>query len=134
LMNQYYTQVLAEAKKPAWQRAPVAPPADGSLASRVAARILPGLDRVANRYDSETAMVRMLAVHAAILRYRWEYDRLPKTLEALNLGDLVLDPFTGRPLKYEVTGRRYRLESAGPEEPDNPRAVAGRVPVTLTAE
>jgi hypothetical protein len=133
-LNDYFAQALAEARKPAWKRSRVAMPGDGSLAGRVAARMVPVLDRVADRYGSETAMVRLLAVHAAILRYRWEYDRLPKTLEALHLGELIFDPFTGQPFRYEVTGHRYRLSSAGPEDPENPRAVDGRLSVTVVPD
>lgn len=59
---------------------------------------------------------QFLAVHAAIRRYRWQYDRLPKTLEELGLAaNLVTDPFTKQPLLYEPepTGTNYQLASAG---------------------
>ena len=61
----------------------------------------------------EEARLRLLAIHAAILRYRWERDQVPASLADLNLGDLAIDPFTGQPLTYEPLGRKYRLASAG---------------------
>ena len=77
--------------------------------------------------------MRLLACHAAILRYRWEYERVPPNLEALNLGDLALDPFTGQLLSYEPKVRSYRLVSVGPlADADDPDAEDGRRPVSVT--
>jgi hypothetical protein len=67
---------------------------------------------------------RILGVHAAIRRYRWEHDRLPKTLDELRLPDnLVTDQFTGKPLVYEPepTGTRYKLGSSTPATPSRPQ-------------
>ena len=64
-----------------------------------------------------------------------EHDRLPNDLAALELGDVATDPFTGQPLKYEPSGRRYRLTSAGmPTVAEDPRAVDGRVPLDVVPE
>jgi hypothetical protein len=61
----------------------------------------------------------MLGVHAAIRRYRWEYRRLPDSLEQLKLGAVAIDPFTGKPLAYRrVDDRSYTLSSIGPDLPD----------------
>ena len=73
-------------------------------------------------------------VHAAVRSYRWEYGRLPPDLNAVNVGELARDLFTGELLQYEVSGSRYRLASAGPEiTGDDPRA-GERRPVTLVPE
>ncbi|MBC8137259.1 MAG: hypothetical protein H8F28_15375 [Fibrella sp.] len=64
---------------------------------------------------------QLLATHAAIRRYRWENDRLPKTLDDLNLPvNIVTDPFTAKPLLYdpEPPGTNYKLASAGALLPD----------------
>lgn len=60
--------------------------------------------------------LQLLLLHAAIRRYRWENDRLPKTLVELKLPtNTIVDPFTAKPLLYEPepTGTKYRLASAG---------------------
>jgi hypothetical protein len=93
---------------------------------------VPTFTGVGTAYAREQARVRLLACHAAVLRYRWEHNQVPRTLAELRLGELATDPFTGQPLEYEGTGRRYRLVSVGPEAPaDDPKAIGGRVPVSI---
>lgn len=128
-------QAVTESRKPAWERDWEKPEIDGSLGGRLAGMLIAAYPKVGDKYAGEEALVRMLAVHAAIHRYRWEYDRLPQSLAALNMPDLVRDPFTGEHLKYEPAGRRYRLSSVGPEiPPDSPNAVNGRFPLTVGRE
>jgi hypothetical protein len=129
-VDAYFDRELEELKKPAWQRAPVEMKAE-SPADRYAASMLP-MQQVCDKYVSEEAHVRLLACHAAIRRYRWEQNRLPDALAALELGELALDPFTGRPLSYQVRGTSYRLSSVGPvTDADDPRVVDGRRPVSI---
>jgi hypothetical protein len=105
---------------------------DGSIAAKFVEGFLPSVDRVSERYTQDQAHLRMLACHCAILRYRWEHDELPATLDELRLGQLMLDPFTGQPLEYVVQGRRYTLTSVGPTATsDDPRAVGGRIPASI---
>jgi hypothetical protein len=131
-MDDYYEQLLSECRKPAWERSRVELSDDGGLADGLLSLIAPTIWRAVDSYSREEALLRLLACHAAILRYRWEYERLPQTLAVLNLGDLAVDPFTGQPLKYDLNGRRYRLVSAGPRaEPDDAQAVDGRRPVSV---
>ena len=125
LLAEHYQRILAECKKPAWQRSWQELPTTGDLAARLAAQVGISPQPVSDKYIAVDAMVRLLAVHSAILAYRWEEDHLPAGLALLNLGDLAVDPFTGQPLKYEVTGRRYRLGSAG---------ATGYPPVSVTPE
>lgn len=123
-----------ELRKPAWQRRRLDGEfaSDGSIASQFVSGFLPSTDRIGERYAQDQAQLRMLACHCAILRYRWEHDRLPATLDELRLGELTLDPFTGQPLEYIVKGRRYTLTSVGPTATaDDPRAVAGRIPASI---
>jgi hypothetical protein len=124
-LDEHYQRILAECRKPAWQRSWQEMPAAGDLAARLAAEVGVSPQQVSDKYTAMDAMLRLLAVHAAILRYRWEEDRLPASLALLNLGDLAVDPFTGQPLKYEAAGQHYRLGSAG---------ASGYPPVTVTPE
>jgi hypothetical protein len=125
LLDEHYQRILAECQKPAWQRSWQELPTTGTLAAQLASQVSISPQQVSDKYTAVDAMVRVLAVHSAILGYRWEEDRLPASLALLNLGDLAVDPFTGQPLKYEVTGRRYRLGSTG---------ATGYPPVSVTPE
>ncbi len=64
------------------------------------------------------AMGKLLATHAAVIKFRWENGKLPVTLEELKLGDIAVDPYTDALLLYKVTGREYTLASAGAMEYD----------------
>jgi hypothetical protein len=85
-------------------------------------------DPCATTYDQTRA--RLLACHAAVLRFRWEYERLPKTLEELRLGPLATDPYSGEPFRYDprpdAKGHPYRLASLGPivDETGERRAIS----------
>jgi hypothetical protein len=133
-LDQQYDRVIAEWRKPAWQRSLAAPPGEGGLVADLVSAIapVPMLSQVSDKYTQVQAEIRLLACHAAILRYKWEQDRLPAGLAALNLEELTIDPFTGRPLQYEPRGARYRLTSVGPlARADDPKAVDGRRPVSV---
>ncbi|MBC7806679.1 MAG: hypothetical protein H7145_11060, partial [Akkermansiaceae bacterium] len=78
--------------------------------------------------------LQLLAVHAGIRAFRWENDRLPKSLDDLPLAaDLLTDPFTRKPLLYESesTGTGYDLASAGALYPGKDGAPDARERITL---
>jgi hypothetical protein len=133
-LDEHMARTLAEARKPAWERKKVEFTDDGTPAAKAAGLLVPALERVMDAYSREEAQVRLLACHCAIRRFRWEYDRLPESLEQVRLGSMALDPFTGQPLHYSASGHVYELTSVGPEAPDDPKAVNGRRPVTITPE
>jgi hypothetical protein len=133
-VDEFFTRQLAELEKPPWQRAVVNPEAlnNGSVVDWAAGMLLPAMSSVSDRYTREMAQVRLLACHCAIRRYRWEHEKLPPSLDELNLGQLALDPFTGGPLQYRVQGARYRLTSVGPvADAEDPQAENGRRPVSI---
>jgi hypothetical protein len=80
----------------------------------------------------EVLPLRLLAVHALIRRYRWEFNKLPVGLSDLRRSDLTTDPYTGAPLRYVVSadGSGYELSSAGSRTGDT-RDPAG--PIALSA-
>jgi hypothetical protein len=112
--NDYFERQMLELKKPAWQRGVLAVDEAPEFTRALLSPLAQALDRSLNSYTREEANIRMLAVHSLIIRSRWETGRLPNTLADLNTGELAIDPFTGKPLQYEVQGRTYRLYSAGP--------------------
>jgi hypothetical protein len=134
-IDRHHQRLQDELRKPLWQRQksqlevePLEGPA-GSFASL----LLPATGLVNDRYSQDQARLRLLVCHCAILRYRWEQDRLPPDLATLRLGELATDPFTGQPFEYHAIGMRsYSLASVGPTtNSENPRAVNGREPVTI---
>jgi len=134
LMDGVFDQVQVELRKPVWarKRGLFKPEEQPGAAGWLVSKIMPTLELVGDRYSAERARVQLLACHCAIRRYRWEQERLPENLAALNVGELALDPFTGEPLKYVVNGTRYTLSSAGaPAPPTDERAVDGRIPVSV---
>jgi hypothetical protein len=80
------------------------------------------------------AVARLLGCHAAIRRFRWENQRLPISLEELELGELALDPFTEQEFAYKVAQNGFTLESAGffERNADHTRNTARRRPFSLT--
>jgi hypothetical protein len=94
--------------------------------------VSPNLGRQLQAGDEERARLQLLAVHAALRRFRWQYDRVPDHLEELRLGDLIQDPFTGKPLCYQRKGDDYELYSAGPAAFDANGQVTGKsAPINL---
>jgi hypothetical protein len=133
-LDRTWDRQLQELKKPPWQREP-AKVDESTLGGRLAGAVFPTSVPVLERFSSEQATIRLLAVHAVIRRYRWERGKLPADLAALSIGDLALDPFTGRPLLYEPQGTRYRLTSVGATASmDDPLAVDGRRPISVTPD
>jgi hypothetical protein len=134
-VNAAYDRQIAALRLPYWKRAEEPPwPADGSLAERLTWVVLPPLSQASTKFTHVRAQVQLLGVQAAIRRYRWEHDRPPDSLAELGLGSLLLDPFTGQPLRYERTGAStYDVYSAGPPKRDqNGGIVPGqREPVYL---
>lgn len=134
-LDRLFAQLLAEWKKPAWERGSLTLPVDESAEGRLVAQMAEVLERTPDPFTRDQAQIRLLAVHAAIRRYQVEEGKLPESLEALKLGDLAVDPFTGKPFEYTLTQGRYRLTSAGPRAPaDDERAVKGRRPISVVPE
>jgi len=134
-IDRHHQRLQDELRRPFWQRQrsqlEVEPAGDPS--AMFAGLLLPATGMVNDRYTQDHARLRLLACHCAILRYRWEHDRLPPDLATLRLGELALDPFTGEMLDYRPLGSgAYSLTSVGPTtNSDNPRAINGREPVSV---
>lgn len=72
--------------------------------------------------DRESALTRLLAVDLAVRAYRQVNGRYPKRLGELVprfIGEIPLDPFDGKPLRYRRHGARFSLYSVGPSGSDN---------------
>jgi len=135
----FYQRLLEESRKPSWTREFIADrfPADGTPAGNSIAMSVRKVTASVEALPARTAHLRLLAVHCAIRRYRVVHGRLPQRLAELDviaLGDLVIDPFSGKPFPYSSSGHGYSLTSAGQRMPGSPRAVNGRLPIDILVE
>lgn len=92
---------------------------------------------VAQNAIESRVRLQLLAVHAAIRRFRWENDRLPKSLDEMKIAlRLATDPFTAKPLLYKPdgVGIQYDLASAGALVPGEDGKPDTRKPITLPRE
>lgn len=116
LIMKSHDDILENLRHPAWERKEITRPEEKTPAGQLANALLIDPSRVVDRYETERASIRLLGVHAAIRRFRWENNRLPDTLKELPLEKaFLLDPFTGDSLVYRRTGETYELFSAGPD-------------------
>lgn len=68
----------------------------------------------------EMATMRLLGCAAAIKLYKQRTGRYPNTLSDLNLGDLAIDPFTGKPFIYHHDPKKgFQLYSVGVNRVDD---------------
>ena len=117
LMMARFDLLFAELKKPLWERKEIQQELPDTSAGRLVGILMQvtGSPRTTESLTRGQVNVQLLGVHAAICRYRWEHNRLPDSLQALRLGSLAIDPFTGQPLVYKrLDERSYELYSAGP--------------------
>lgn len=134
LSNAAFDATMADLKKPAWERkTPPKREVRATMADRLRQSFMADFDLIVDKYMMEVARVHLLGAHAAIHRYKWEYNALPGSLEELKAADLTTDPYTGKPLVYKVTGETYELYNVGgPYRDDNGQVSATQhVPVYL---
>jgi hypothetical protein len=119
LCREQIDAAIADLKLPPWQRQDLQLPPGDTLARKLYRGVAPALNPTLDRYDEDRTRLQLLAVHVALRRYRWQYDRLPDRLDSLRLESLTIDPFTGNPLVYRRNGNDYELYSVGPLAYDN---------------
>lgn len=98
----------------------------GSPEAALIGLLTPAYTQAVQRFIQDRIQCQLLFCHAAIRKYRWEWEKLPDSLEALKLADWSLDPYTRQPFRYEKKQESYELFSAGPTGEDGKR-----VPVHL---
>ena len=108
----------ANLTKPVWERRAPLPlqgnPVVANYVNNLGQTLDPLFEGAQTVFVRDQAKIQILGVHAAIRSYRWEHDALPGSLDLIKLGPLGLDPFTGKPLHYRVTGSTsYELMSEG---------------------
>jgi len=69
---------------------------------------------------SPLTRIRLLGVMSAVRLHKMRTGSYPTTLEQLNLGEMSVDPFTGKPFIYRIDPRKgFLLYFIGPDGVDN---------------
>jgi type II secretory pathway pseudopilin PulG len=124
---EYLNNVAEQVTRPYYElydTAPVLPdlPATQSSAREMLQVLQPALLRAMEdqaRYEAEVDMAR---IAIALERHYLETGAYPDSLEPLAAafdGEPPIDPFTGQPYHYRLTGGAYLLYSLGPNQTDN---------------
>ena len=116
--QQHCKSVFAELEKPLGERKIPAT----NLKQRINQMFLHELDLAVDRELIEVAIVRLVGCYAAIRRYHQQRGAYPPSLEALRpeLGEMIIDPFTGKPFVYRTHPKRgFQLYSVGENRRDD---------------
>ncbi len=108
---------VAESRKPAWQRSDKEPFEPRHMLSAI---LIPALVPFLQREAVELAQIRLMGCVAAIRLYKSRTGRYPDQLSALNLGEMAIDPFSGKPFVYKVDPQRgFLIYSLGVNRRDD---------------
>jgi hypothetical protein len=117
--DDYMKRVIAETQKPPWQRQSVTPP-KSRWARPFVDMLATELEHIWHKEAREMAQMRLLGCAAAIRLHQLRTGRYPAKLEELNLGSMMIDPFTGQPFRYKTDPRRgFLLYSVGSDRQDD---------------
>ena len=93
----------------------------GELEQGIFDTLTPMYRSASNRFIQDRIQFQLLYCHAAIRKFKWEWEKLPESLEALKLAEWAFDPYTRQPFRYEKKGESYELFSVGPVGEDGKR-------------
>ena len=69
------------------------------------ALLVPVFSQASHKEAGETAMMRLVGCTAAIRLHKLRTGKYPASLEALQLGEMIIDPFSGKPFVYTTDPR-----------------------------
>ncbi|MFQ3610326.1 MAG: hypothetical protein SNJ72_02425 [Fimbriimonadales bacterium] len=108
--QKYMDTVEQQFQRPYWQRQKSFPEPRHFLN----ALLVPTYERYSLLETEERARIRLTGVMSAVRLYKLRNGRYPKNLETLNLGELIIDPFSGKPFVYRADPRKgFMLYSVG---------------------
>lgn len=82
--------------------------------------LYPVFARISHKEAQEIAVLRLVGCAAAIRLYKQRTGKYPASLDALQLGEMIIDPFTGKPFRYRVEPNRgFLLYSVGENRIDD---------------
>ena len=67
--------------------------------------LLPVFAQASDKEASEVAWMRLVGCAAAIRLHKLRTGKYPASLEALQLGEMIIDPFSGKPFVYQIDPR-----------------------------
>jgi hypothetical protein len=67
--------------------------------------LLPVFAQASDKEASEVAIMRLVGCTAAIRLHKLRTGKYPASLEALQLGEMIIDPFSGKPFVYQTDPR-----------------------------
>ena len=67
--------------------------------------LLPVFAKASDKEASEVAIMRLVGCTAAIRLHKLRTGKYPASLEALQLGEMIIDPFSGKPFVYRTDPR-----------------------------
>lgn len=131
----YFDGALAQVRLPTWERRYPAPAERDSPAARLVFSLMPATyAHLNNRFTQVQALMHVLGVQAAVRQSLLRTGHLPASLDALHLGALGSDPFTGQPLTLNpLADQRCDVSCSCPPDlaegrkPDS----SGRIAMTL---
>ncbi len=117
-LHQLMDKAETELKKPSWERALDLPPPTSPLNQQLFTGEF--IKKLGLLEAEELAFLRLVAVASAIRLHKLRTGQYPANLEVLNLGDLIIDPFSGKPLRYRIEPKKgFLLYSIGPDKVDD---------------
>jgi hypothetical protein len=122
-IQQHYKRVISQYSRPESEWPLVAPPepedhgVPPQTPESIAAVVVESLTPVNTQGGVASIRIRtqlrLLRLHAWVLGYRWEHDRLPTRLSDAVPNGAHIDPANGEPFEYVTTPEGYRLVSTG---------------------
>ena len=95
---------------------------EGTLEGALVNSLTPVYTRAVEKFVQDRIQCQLLYCHTAIRKYKWEWEKLPDSLDAMKLADWALDPYTRQAFRYEKKGESYELFSVGPRDEEGKRA------------
>ncbi len=115
-MNNQMKRIIEMQKKPFYEREAVQPVQSNSTNAELVSTLLSMAvpNQFLTKFAMDRAKIQELGVHAALMQYRWEHNKLPNSLADLNVGKLTIDSMTGRQMIYKrLNDTTYELVVEG---------------------
>jgi len=104
-LNRLMTQAVEEAKLPFHQRRPEKLDPQKNARHPLNAILIHVPFETSNRETAEVTLMRLVGCTAAIRLHKLRTGKYPASLEALQLGEMIIDPFSGKPFVYKTDPR-----------------------------
>ncbi|MCL6535534.1 MAG: hypothetical protein K6U77_05625 [Armatimonadetes bacterium] len=104
-LNRLMTQAVEESKLPFHQRRPEKMDPEKSARHLLNALMIPISFDASEKETTEVAWMRLVGCTAAIRLHKLRTGKYPASLEALQLGEMIIDPFSGKPFVYKTDPR-----------------------------